>query len=615
MQRYPDGLTVSIDDFRKSDYQTVISSLEEQSYQKIWNSLSAAARAAIESKKFSEGKVLWLLADASSMSLDPNSINEPFKPFAIMNGKRSVIPSDFQEDDIALFSEIAEEIDHVWLRARIADLAWLLRRPRSPRLALLAIDAYRTISLDVETWKSGGRQCWERAIRLARMLRTGAGDRLKEMESSIISAFELAKNEDGYFALWLADVLAANGLGSDKHDEIAKKLELLAKSFDASDDLHRARDFFNASAEWFQKAKNIAKAVEMIVCVAESWVKEAVARISPDKPSYTLAADFYENAIQTYRTIPRKERAVYKIDERIAELHKQMGEAGEKSLSEMGVISTPPIDISELIENARSLVRDKSATEALAAFAGISQGARFDQIKQFSKKMLREFPFQALFAATHISQDGRVVAKHSGIGFGDTSSSEYQNVVWAQMVRHYQSTLDLTVKASILPALEVLLLEHRLSERDFISIASHSPIVPVGRKQLFGKALFAGYELDFVSAIHLLVPQIENMVRFHLKNAGAKTTTLDKNGIENENCLSTLMDLPEAIQVFGDDLAFEIKALFCDAFGPNLRNEIAHGLLDDNSCHSAFAVYAWWFGLKLVFNTFLNARRADVKVN
>ena len=179
------------------------------------------------------------------------------------------------------------------------------------------------------------------------------------------------------------------------------------------------------------------------------------------------------------------------------------------------------------------------------------------------------------------------------------------------MVRDYGILVSIVVQGDVWPALKTMLLEHRLREADFVGLARQSPIVPKGREGLFGKALFQGYERDFVSALHLLIPQIEHMVRFHLKQAGAKTTTLDKDGIENENGLSTLMDLPEAETVFGKDLAFELKTLFCDAFGPNLRNELAHGLIDEDACHSPFAIYAWWLGVRLVFNTWWNAARKD----
>lgn len=230
-------------------------------------------------------------------------------------------------------------------------------------------------------------------------------------------------------------------------------------------------------------------------------------------------------------------------------------------------------------------------------------------MREFSEKMLREHPLQALISATRMSRDGRVIAKRPGMGLSNGDSEDTQAAVWAEMVKHYGMELGLVVQGDIWPALEVLTLEHRLRESDFVAIASGSPIVPKGRERLLGKALFAGYEKDFVAALHLLTPQIEHMVRWHLKAAGIKTTNLDQDGIENENGLSALMDLPEVTQIFGEDLSFELKALLCDAFGPNLRNELAHGLLDHEACHSTYAIYAWWFGLKLVFNTFWNAKR------
>ena len=151
-----------------------------------------------------------------------------------------------------------------------------------------------------------------------------------------------------------------------------------------------------------------------------------------------------------------------------------------------------------------------------------------------------------------------------------------------------------------MPALEILHLEHRIREIDFLSIVKQSPIVPPGREVFFAKGLYSGYDYDYVTALHLLVPQVENMVHYHLKNVGAKTTTLDDRGIETENGLSTLVGLPEMKAVFRDDLTFEIKALFCDPIGANFRNKLAHGLLEYNSCNSLHGVYTWWLILRLV---------------
>ncbi|WP_205700272.1 DUF4209 domain-containing protein [Crenobacter intestini] len=154
-----------------------------------------------------------------------------------------------------------------------------------------------------------------------------------------------------------------------------------------------------------------------------------------------------------------------------------------------------------------------------------------------------------------------------------------------------------------------------MKEADFYSLVKRSPVVPPDRVRLVAKALFQGFDGDFVSALHLLIPQIENLVRYHLKQHGEKTSNIDINGIENENGLSTLLDNSKVEDIFGKDLAFELKAIFCDPFGPNLRNELAHGLIGFEESQNIYSIYAWWFAFRLVFNTFWNASRANQQAN
>lgn len=610
-QRYPEDLAISAQDFVDSGWKETIAQTSRKGYSAMWQALSAAARSAIEQRRNEHGKVLWLLADACSMMLSPSSPNEPFKPFAVFNDRRSVIPDDISDTDFLFFAEIADAIDDGWLKARLSDLVWLKGKPRNTAFALKAIDAYRSLPLDTETWINGGRDCWPRAIGLARMLKGGAGDRLKEMEASIVAAFGAATRADGFLGIWLADLLKSNGLGRAHRADVANKLEAHAREFDGEGDLHRAREYFSAAAEWHKAIPDEVKSAEMTVAVAEGWVKEAVARSASETPSHMVAASFYENAIQVYRTIPRAERATHRVDERIAELRTHLNDSGQKSLGEMGLIRTPSVDISKLMENARKSITGKSAQEALLAFANLHRGVNAEELRNSALERLRQHPLQSLFAATVMSRDGRVIAKRPAMSIGGELTENDEVAIRAEMIRDYGILVSIVVQGDIWPALEVLLLEHRLREADFTELARHSPIIPKDRVGLFGKALFAGYERDFVTGLHLLIPQIEHMVRVHLKQAGAKTANLDKDGIQNENGMSTLMDLSEAEQVFGKDLAFELRSLFCDPFGPNLRNELAHGLLDEDACHSPFAIYAWWLALRLTFNTWWNAARKD----
>ena len=568
----------------------------------MWQAFSAAARQAMEEQRTAHAKIFWLLADACSMLLAPQSPNDPFKPYAIVHDRRSAIPDDMPESEITFFAEIVGLVDDPWLSARLADLIWLKQKPRHVRYALTAIDNYRSIPLDTETWIRGGRECWERATALARMLRAGAGTKLSDIEASVLAAAKAATAQDGFLLLWLTELLAENGLARTHSAEIAERLGSLGHEFESVGDLHRAREHLAAAAQWFKRAHDDVKTVATTVALAECWAKEAVARVSSSAPSYASAAMFYENAIQTYRTIPRAERGTYRVDERIDELRNHLTEAGEKSIGEMGRISSPGIDITQIVEHAQAAVRGKDSIDALRAFVNLAPVENAGKLRDNAIKSLRDHPLQALFPATMMSSDGRVIAKRPGTTFGNAPEDEIG--IRAQMIRDRGLATGLIVQGEIVPALEVMLHEHRLTLGDFVALARQSPIVPPERELLFGKGLFAGYDGDFISALHLLVPQLEHMVRHHLKRAGAKTTNLDSDGIETENGLSTLMEMPEAETVFGKDLVFELRALLCDAFGPNLRNELAHGLLDDGAGRSVYSIYTWWLALKLVFNNF-----------
>ena len=392
---------------------------------------------------------------------------------------------------------------------------------------------------------------------------------------------------------------------------IARKLESLAREFEEVNDFLNACHCFRDAVDWFKASGDAPKSTDMKVSLAECYVREASARILADRSSHMEAASFYENAIQTYRDIPGSERALYRVDERIGELRAKLGESQKESLGEMGVITSPDFDISQFVEDARNAVMGKELVEALKTFASLHEIANVEEMRERASEMLHAQPFLEDFLSNSIvvRGDGRVVDKR----FSITPSEAAETAIYSLMVRDHGLDVALVVQGRILPALDILHLEHRLSEADFVALARQSPIVPMGRKLLFGKALFTGFDRDFITAIHLLVPQVEHMVRCLLKRAGEKTTHLDSKGIETENGLSALMDTPKAEKIFGRDLSFELKALFCDSSGSNLRNELAHGLLDDEACQSSFAIYAWWLGLKIVSHTFWYASRYDTE--
>lgn len=604
MERYPTDTEIGIDDFKSSDWADALDAAQREDYSSMWRQLSSKAGKAIEDGELAKGKALWLLADACSLMLKPESLNEPFGPLMVMEGRRSALTEDFNEADIAFFSIIVPHIKNPRLCSRLADIVWLMLNPKDPNYARIAIDNYRKLEISTENWNHDARECWDRAIQLCLMLRDGAGERLWEIESELIAALKAAVLEDGYLASWLAELLSKHKLGRNEQLSIATKLEELAIQFDDTGQLQTARDYFDLASEYYQNTESPKKSVEMISKCAEGWAKEAEVRQGSESPSAMVAASFYENAIQKYRAIPKALREEHNVDSRIKDLRALMNAAGENTIDEMGKISSEPIDISKLIESSIRAVKGKDLNEALLSFSNIYSGASVESIRKLSEELIATHPIQSLFGATHYSLDGRVVAKRPAAGLGEIDQIK---VVWPEMIKHYSMELGLVVQGDIWPALEILRLEHRIRESDINSIVSRSPLIPPDRTRLVAKAIFHGFDGDFVNALHLLIPQMENLVRYHLKRHGESTTNIDKNGIENENGLSTLAENPKFEIIFGKDIAFEIKALFCDSFGPNLRNELAHGLLGFDDSQNTYSIYAWWLTFRLAFKTYWNS--------
>jgi hypothetical protein len=93
---------------------------------------------------------------------------------------------------------------------------------------------------------------------------------------------------------------------------------------------------------------------------------------------------------------------------------------------------------------------------------------------------------------------------------------------------------------------------------------------------MVGRALYYGFDGDFMSAVQRLTPQLEILVRVHLNDAGFVTTAV-KDGIVNELHLSFLTAGRRPTRFSAKTSRFAVRALSCSSVGPNLRNEFAHG--------------------------------------
>jgi len=603
MHRPPSNTPASIEDFRTSDWKAAACGSGDSTYFSRWNGLCTAAAAA-NSVAPSKAKILWLLADACSLRLDPQKLNEPLS--ATFEGTENAVSLvDFDDGDIALLECICPELDDPLLRARVADILWLLPRKTSKlRYAIIAIDAYRSTQLDGDSWlRHDSRNCWHRAIMLALQIGAPGAGRLDEMTDSILAAIT-TQLDAGDAAPSMIETMLDYGLAEDHLNNFAERLVARASRLlasDAGNSFFVARRYFSLAKRCFGLGCNQDRCADIDCAISDTFIGEATARMSGTHPSSIVAASFYADAVQALLAVPKKLRAARGIDEKLGNMRRMQRDIAMQSIGDFAPIRSEPVDLEDEHRNIQALISGKELTDALLVLAECWPRTSRKLVEEDARQRMKQFSSSRMFASQKLATDGRVIAKSPTAGDPSASSPEVDKAVWSQMVQVHNSSVSNAVQSTIYPALRQFVLEHLVTDDDLVNIVGVSGMVPAERIKLVAKGLKTGFEGDFVVALHLLVPQLEHLVRTHLQLKGAKTVTTSVNGLQMEDGLSTLVSLPEMNTVFGEDLAFEIRALFCDGFGPNLRNELAHGLLDEGALRSVESIYAWWFMFREIY--------------
>ena len=121
-----------------------------------------------------------------------------------------------------------------------------------------------------------------------------------------------------------------------------------------------------------------------------------------------------------------------------------------------------------------------------------------------------------------------------------------------------------------------------LSEMDILNFIKESPVFEESRFQIILKAVKAYFDHDFIIAIHLLTPQIEEAIRNLIEISGGTVLKPSKNGGFQLKTLGDLIGDEIIKKVFGEDIQTYFLLLFTDQRGWNIRNSVCHGIVEDN---------------------------------
>ena len=539
-----------------------------------------------EAEEAGERKVAtaWgLLADLCQVALRPGEPNEPFRPMWEEPGGRTLVPGDMDGESAAAVRQLGLAANDGELRARLLDISWeCLRDPEAAREAVKGyLDAADAL-FDPEHWTEYAARV-ERAARLARQL----GDR--KLVDEVIGKIEARVIElDGADPLFLSCRLMELLQEFDRGDpesmrDIAAKGARLAEG---RGDFERERTYHDLVGGWSRRAGDDQGERGARIAVAASLRRQGEQCSS--RGEELVATHWLEKAHETYRNIPGMRK-------KANEVYAQLRESQRLAATAIGRLTTEIQSATELIKHARACVAGKPLREALLGLATVVQVTDFDHETQNARELMGRFPLQGLFGGVTMDRTGRVVARRRPAF--TTDEKEFDLALWERVVQHVDLRYQLIAQTGIVPAMKQLNFEHSLALEDMVDVVVDNPFVPPGHEELFARGFLAGFRWNLAEGLSILVPQLESLLRHVLSQGGHEVTKRDKHGLQNFIQMGVMLSERRADLegILGKDMVQELRVLFVDQHGVDLRNQIAHGLMQYEQFFHHASIYAWWF--------------------
>lgn len=518
------------------------------------------------------------LSVACSWRLRPDDPDAPFE-----NTWNAPSLADVSAPQLAALAKIGREVTEPELRARLCDIIWI--RTRKHEFARVASSSYMDAALGLlQIGRNiGVRERLLRALQLAGKLGT-SGPLLPEIVSRIRSLAEKPSTDRCTVADCMRVLLAQRrGDAVAFHRLCVRHAEQIKSN---SPNPLWERGFWDLGAEFAKNAKDADGQRAAQLASAATFEREA-----DRAPMHVIAVGFLEQALQAYRKIKGAK-------EHCTRVHRKLLESQAEVHDELVPLASDPIDITDLVTQSRSRVRGREKPRALAELVFASRCPSVQKLKEQSQSRIKDFPLAHLFQTVRYGSTWKVSAQSPGSAANGDEINEER--LHAEMCQEYKFTVGIAARGSIEPMRQQVLSEHCVAIEDIYSLVAHSHIIPADREGLLAIGIHAGLHGRFVESLHVLVPQIEHILRTSLSYNGVSCSGIDKDGIQQEFNLNQLAIMPETEALVGKDMCFALRVLFVDRHGYNLRNEMAHGMVSTGAFFSDLAIYVWWFIFRFV---------------
>jgi hypothetical protein len=477
---------------------------------------------------------------------------------------------------------------------RINEIIWLQSKPRNPNDAKITIKHYLNVVVEENNFYSCTRYCLAQASILLRIFRD------ESLRHALRDKVEnLVKQSEHDLALHRSYLDFNHKLQILKNDidsvhccvELSERC-LEEKKFDT------ARQYIELALDICKTLREQEHQPQLLELKGDAWALEAESRAND---SALVANQFWTNAINVYRKIQGLNSNL-RLQDKIRNIEHTKQDLGSRILGEMKTVSFS-YDATETVEQVVEFISGKERPqEAISALCALPNALDKQKVMEDAESMASRHSLLDFFSSVHVARDGRTVG-HSPSSATLEPSTDDNLYMLSSAKDVISETMSFYAQAIIVPAIDTIIKEHHIHEDLMQQLCGEASIIDFDRKDITSKALLAGFNRNFDIAVHMLVPQIEHIVRSSLKENNHLVHTTQGNGTENVSVLSFLLSEQSAKEVFDEQFLFELNILFSNESIFNIRNQLAHGLMNDDDSLSTISVYIWWRFLKLAISS------------
>ncbi|MEY0027251.1 DUF4209 domain-containing protein [Providencia rettgeri] len=542
--------------------------------------------------------------------IDYDFKNQNFKNYTLGSGNDDIIRS-ITDNDINNLIVMINNIQYPTLRFKAYDFISARKRSEKLKYITLALNEAINFNLKHDEWFGYYGVAMKKAASISKLNNPDINvlsNKLTDKILSIITNETKGKSPYEINYNWCFELFTfLHETQITEHQEWLPLFDNLISELIKTSNINQAKDYLDLLSYVYRKEKN--EHLEYYTYKRIGDLHYELASKSTDMKSlHSLNI-----SLLYFRKIPKKERSIFNIDEKIKTIELKLQPAGAQIVSNLRSINTktelPSAFTNYVNELKKTINTYTDPIDMLFFLLMIEHTMNKEKTIQEVKERVKNSFFRNLSGKINLSKDGRVINRLPPLSFS------FDNINDEQFID--ECFIDVITHASLIQRLILVLIDEIMKkyentqtlEDGIENLVQHSLFIPTERKKIFKKLIMLGLQKDFSTAIYLLCPQVENFFRSILKFSNISTTTITSEQEEMEAGLSTLLDKKETNEIFDENLLFEMKMLFTVSGGPNLRNEVAHGLLDDIDAMQPTIIYAWWRFIRLIANSYFCENR------